>query len=372
MNEQKAKELLERYNSGLLSPAEKQQLDLWYLEQARKSKLELTEEELLDSVQHLSSKLPLVQPRTRRLWPRIAAAASIVLVLGSAVYFYNGRNEKAGSAEVLANDVAPGKNGATLTLANGQKILINDALAGNIATQSGVKISKTADGQIVYEITDNGANNSEYNLLSTTRGQQTQVRLPDGTLVFLNAESSLKYPTSFTGSGKRQVSLTGEGYFEVAKDKKHPFIVESSNQKVEVLGTHFNINSYADEPEVKTTLLEGSVNVFNLKGKYSKVLSPGQQAIVKGEDIKVGDADIDQAMSWKNGDFVFVGEDLKAVMRQVARWYDVEIGYQGNINSSGVVSTISRDKKLSQVLKALQINQGIHFKIEGRRVLVMP
>lgn len=168
------------------------------------------------------------------------------------------------------------------------------------------------------------------------------------------------------------VSLEGEGFFNVSKDKKHPFIVKTGTQEVEVLGTQFNINSYSDEYAIKTTLIEGSVNITVPNSKNSKVLIPGQQAIVKGNDLKIGDADVDQAVSWKNGDFVFVGEDLKAVMRQVARWYDVEIEYQGNINSSGVVSTISRTKKLSQVLKALQINQGIHFKVEGRRVLVMP
>jgi transmembrane sensor len=259
-----------------------------------------------------------------------------------------------------------------LTLANGQKIFINGELAGNIASQSGVKISKTKDGQLIYELTNQKGDKTEYNTLTTTRGEQIQVRLPDGSLVFLNAASSLKYPSSFVSLKERRVDLQGEAYFEVAKDKRHPFIVKAAQQEVKVLGTHFNINSYADEPEIKTTLLEGSVNVSNLNGKISEILKPGQQATVKGGNIKVGDADIDQAMSWKNGDFVFVGEDLKVVMRQVARWYDVEIEYQGNINSSGVVSTISRTKKLSQLLKALQKNQGIHFKVEGRRVLVMP
>jgi ferric-dicitrate binding protein FerR (iron transport regulator) len=366
MNEQKAKELLERYSKGLLSPAEKQQLDLWYLEQARKSKLQLTEEELLESVQQLSGRLPLVQLRTRRLWPRIAAAASIVLVLGTAIYFYTGRNKDQVITETFANDVAPGKNAATLTLANGQKILINDALAGKIAMETGVKIIKTATGEIRYEITGSNSGEIAYNTLSTTRGEQTQVRLPDGTLVFLNAESSLKYPTSFTGLGKREVSLTGEGYFEVAKDKKHPFIVESSNQKVEVLGTHFNINTYSNETSVRTTLLEGSVKVND------RILKPNEQSVLANGNIKVAEVEVDNVVAWKNGTFLFEDEPLNSIMRKIERWYDVEVVYDKAVNKDKLYwGGVSRYDNVSKVLEKLSLTGNIHFKIEGRKITVM-
>ncbi|RZJ92246.1 MAG: FecR family protein, partial [Chryseobacterium sp.] len=296
--------------------------------------------------------------------------------LGLSLYFYSSKSpDKVELANVEVADINPAGNKAYLTLGNGKRIALTDASNGTIAEQTNVQITKTADGQLVYTIAENKSGSSsqlEYNTIETPNGGRYEIALPDGTHVWMNAASSLKYPASFASLKERRVELQGEAYFQVAKDKQHPFIVKTAQQEVKVLGTHFNINSYADEPEVKTTLLEGSINVSDLKSKSSKILKPGQQAIAKDRDLKVGVADVDQAMSWKNGDFVFVGEDLKAVMRQIARWYDVEIEYQGDINSSGVVSTISRTKKLSQVLKALQINQGIHFKVEGRRVLVMP
>ncbi len=363
MNEQKAKELLERYNSGVLSPAEKQQLDLWYLEQARKSKLQLTEEELLDSVQQLSGRLPLVQPRTRKLWPRIAAAASIVLVLGTAVYFYAGRNKVQVEGESFANDVAPGKNGATLTLANGKKILINDALAGNIATETGVKIFKTATGEIRYEITGDNSSQIAYNTLSTTRGEQTQVRLPDGTLVFLNAESSLKYPTSFARADRRTVSLTGEGYFEVANDKAHPFIVNTTKQSVQVLGTHFNINSYNENTETKTTLIEGSVKISGLNGK-NKVLKPNEQATLLPTGLIVSLVEAEYEIAWKEGFFMFNNESLESIMDKVGRWYNVKVVYEDEaLKTRTFIGTINKFENISKVLRMLEKTGVAEFTV---------
>ncbi|WAC42474.1 FecR family protein [Pedobacter sp. SL55] len=179
---------------------------------------------------NLKSQLTATANR-RKLWPSITAAAILLAVLGIGFFWIS--NKKAEEIH-FANDIAPGKNGATLTLANGRKILINDAIAGNIANETGVKISKNKDGQIVYEVVGNQTGALVYNTLTTTRGEQTQIRLPDGTTVFLNAESSLRFPTSFANTAKRKVSLTGEGYFEVSKDKNHPFVVESNQQEVEV------------------------------------------------------------------------------------------------------------------------------------------
>jgi len=371
------KSLIERYNNGTLSKEERAMLESWYISEVRSNKdYQGLEENLAKLDQNFMHIIGAEEKKGSKLWPRVAVAASFFAVLGLSLYFYNSKSpDKVEQANVELADIDPAGNKAYLTLGNGKRIALTGASNGTIAEQANVKITKTADGQLVYVIAENNSVASsklEYNTIETPNGGRYEIALPDGTHVWMNAASSLKYPSSFALLTERRVELLGEAYFQVAKDKQHPFIVKTAQQEVKVLGTHFNINSYADELEVRTTLLEGSVNVSNLKSKNSKILKPGQQATLKGGDIKVGDADVDQAMSWKNGDFVFVGEDLKAVMRQVARWYDVEIEYQGNINSSGVVSTISRTKKLSQVLKALQINQGIHFKVEGRRVLVMP
>lgn len=371
------KSLIERYNNGTLSEEEKGKLESWYISEVRSNKdYQGLEDNLAKLDQNFMHIIGAEEKKRSKFWPRVAVAASFFAILGLSLYYYNSKSpNKVEIANVEIADINPAGNKAYLTLGNGERIALTDASIGTIAEQTNVQITKTADGQLVYTIAENKSGSSsplEYNTIETPNGGRYEIALPDGTHVWMNAASSLKYPASFASLKERRVELQGEAYFQVAKDKQHPFIVRTAQQEVKVLGTHFNINSYADEPEVKTTLLEGSVDISNLKSKNSKMLRPGQQAIVKDADLKIGDADLDQAMSWKNGDFVFVGEDLKAVMRQVARWYDVEIEYQGNINSSGVVSTISRTKKLSQVLKALQINQGIHFKVEGRRVLVMP
>ena len=371
------KSLIERYNNGTLSKQERAMLESWYIGEVRSNKdYQGLEENLAKLDQNFMHIIGAEKKKGSKLWPRVAVAASFFAVLGLSLYFYSSKSpDKVELANVDVADINPAGNRAYLTLGNGKRIALTDASNGTIAEQTNVQIVKTADGQLVYTITENKLGSSsplEYNTIETPNGGRYEIALPDGTHVWMNAASSLKYPASFASLKERRVELHGEAYFQVAKDRQHPFIVKTAQQEVRVLGTHFNINSYVDEPEIKTTLLEGSVNISSLNGKNSEILKPGQQATVRGGDIKVGDADVDQAMSWKNGDFVFVGEDLKAVMRQVARWYDVEIEYQGNINSSGVVSTISRTKKLSQLLKALQINQGIHFKVEGRRVLVMP
>ncbi|MEJ5993265.1 FecR domain-containing protein [Pedobacter sp. Du54] len=371
------KSLIERYNNGTLSNEERAMLESWYISEVRSNKnYQGLEENLAKLDQNFMHIIGAEEKKVSRLWPRVAVAASFFAVFGLSLYFYSSKSrDKVELANAKVADINPAGNKAYLTLGNGKRIALTDAGNGTIAEQTGVQITKTADGQLVYTIAENKSGSSsplEYNTIETPNGGRYEIALPDGTHVWMNAASSLKYPVSFVLLKERRVELQGEAYFQVAKDKQHPFIVKTAQQELKVLGTHFNLNSYADEQETKTTLLEGSVNVSDLNNKNSEILKPGQQATLKGGNIRVGDADIDQALSWKNGDFVFVGEDLKAVMRQVARWYDVEIEYQGNINSSGVVSTISRTKKLSQVLKALQINQGIHFKVEGRRVLVMP
>jgi transmembrane sensor len=367
MNEQMVKELIQRYLNGELSKSDEQQLEMWYMKTARNGQ-QLSESEISESVAFLSKRLPLRRPRARRLWPRIAAAASFVLVMGTALYFYSENNNKQGTEVAYANDIAPGKNGATLTLANGKQILIKDALAGNIAEQSGVKISKTAEGEIIYELTNDNSGEIAFNTLSTTRGEQTQVRLPDGTLVFLNAESSLKYPTRFTGSEKRSVSLTGEGYFEVAKDKKHPFMVAVGGQSVEVLGTHFNINAYTSNA-VSTTLLEGSVAVA--RGAKRKLISPGEQAVSSNEDIKVNEVEVEDIVAWKNGYFMFASENLESIMGKLSRWYNVQVDFRDEaFKKETFFASVKRDVNISEVLKKLQGAGKMEFKLQGNMVVI--
>jgi len=370
------KSLIERYNNGTISEKERAQLESWYISEVGSNRdYQRLKENLIKLDQNFIYIIGNKEVKTTRLWAKIAITASFFAVLGVSLYFYTSKSTNTITKDnIQVNDIAPAGNKAYLILGNGKRIALNDAKDGVVATQANVHITKTADGQLVYVIAESKGSSStlEYNTIETPNGGRYEIALPDGTHVWMNVKSSLKYPSSFVSLKERRVELNGEAYFQVAKDKQHPFIVKTAQQEVTVLGTHFNISSYEDEKATKTTLIEGSISISGLNSKKSKILAPGQQAVVKNDEIKIGEADVDQALSWKNGDFVFAGEDLKAVMRQVARWYDVEIEYHGNVNSSGVVSTLSRTKKLSQLLKLLQINLGVHFKVEGRRVLVMP
>lgn len=310
------------------------------------------------------------QVKRIHLWPRIAIAAAVAtMVFSAGLFYFANQGIRTDQTTIYTNDVDPGKQGATLTLANGKKILIDDALAGNIASQAGVKISKTKEGQIVYEIADRQSGKLEYNTLSTTRGEQTRLRLPDGSLVFLNAASSLHYPTSFVKAARRKVKLTGEGYFEITKDKMHPFVVVTGNQEVEVLGTHFNINAYTEERVVATTLLEGSVKVT--ANAQQQIIKPGEQAVNSGNAIQVEPVDVESVVDWKDGDFYLNNVDFRVAIRKIARWYDLDVVYDASV-PVGIESTgyISRTNKLSAVLKLIEKSGQVHFKVEGRKLYI--
>ncbi|UKJ06764.1 FecR family protein [Solitalea lacus] len=345
---------------------------------------ELSQEEILDSdlpdvdlrldVIYANVKSHIKQNnqsnvRTIRLWPRISVAAAIALAVtvGGYIYFNNLKQPfEQPQPSLYANDIAPGKNTATLILTNGKKIILSDAVKGELAKEAGISISKTADGQIVYEVKDIASSSNELNTLSTARGETYSVRLPDGTNVTLNAASSLKYPVSFASLKTRKVELTGEAYFEVAKDKKHPFVVTTNNQEVEVLGTHFNINAYGDEANIKTTLLEGRVRVSG--NNKQVVLQPNQQAVFSN-DIQVKNVDAEGQIAWKKGEFNFQNNDLKTIMRQLERWYSIEVKYQGNFDKYSFGGSTFRNENLSEVLKVLELS-GIKFKAEGKTITV--
>jgi len=307
----------------------------------------------------------------RRAWFRYAAAAVLVIAVGIlAVVKYTDRQQSKQVAEVVKpNDVLPGRDRAVLTLANGKAIIL-DSAQGNIVKEGDLTVNNQ-NGKLGYEGKDNEV---QYHTLSTPRGGQYQLRLPDGTDVWLNAASSITYPTAFTGAN-RKVTITGEVYFEVAKDKTKPFTVNVDNKsEVEVLGTHFNINSYGDDGNIKTTLLEGSVRVQSAIGnRQSAMLKPGEQAVMAGNSPLTIDhsPDLEQVLAWKNGLFNFNQADLKTVMVQLARWYDIDVKYEGNIPARTFRGKITRDLKLSQVTKILE-EVGVQFKIEGRTLVVMP
>ncbi|MCY1662579.1 FecR family protein [Chryseobacterium sp. SL1] len=312
----------------------------------------------------------------RRLWPRIGVAAAVaVVIFGAGLFYIKQKSGDKAQTAVYQKDIEPAGNKAYLTLSNGKRIALDDAANGNITTQSNVRVSKTADGRLVYTAVENGSATDlplAYNTIETPKGGRYEIMLPDGTHVWMNAGSKLKYPVSFASLKERRIELQGEAYFEVAHNKLVPFRVSSPGQTVEVLGTHFNVSAYTDEKSVKTTLLQGSVKVSQGNSPHFKLLKPGEQALLLDDGIQVSQGDAEQAVAWKNGDFVFVGEDLKTIMREVARWYDVDVEYKGSVNVKGIFSAFPRTMKLSQLLKALGANQGIHFRMEGRRVLVMP
>ncbi len=305
-----------------------------------------------------------------KLWLRIAAA--IVIIFGAGLFYFRQEPTKQNLVNDIRNDIAPGKNAATLTLDNGKRILLSAAAKGQLAREAGIVITKTSDGQVTYSVQDQEhLAGAKINTLSTSIGETYRLRLPDQSEVWLNASSSIKFPASFTGHQQREVELSGEAYFEIAKDKAHPFIVKTDQQEIQVLGTHFNINNYGDKNSTITTLLEGSLRVLNAV-KTSKVIKPGEQSAVgRNGGIIISRADVKQTMAWKNGYFRFREERIDHIMVEISRWYNIEVNYQGELSTEKFNGNISRYKNISEVLNMLSYSNAVKFKVEGRRVTVM-
>lgn len=269
------------------------------------------------------------------------------------------------------DDVEPGGNRATLTLADGSRITLDSAVNGQLVREGNAAIIKTAEGSIAYKQIgeENSISSIGYNTLRTPRGGQYQVDLPDGTKVWLNAASSIRFPSRFTGN-ERVVELDGESYFEVARNTAMPFRVKNKNGVVvEVLGTHFNVNCYPSE-RFQATLLEGSIQIN--AGELSKKLTPGQQGVIDAGKILINEhADVEQAVAWKNGLFHFNRADIYTIMRQLERWYDVQVTFEGNIPQKEYVGKVPRNSNISEVLQILELSK-IHFKINGKKITVMP
>jgi ferric-dicitrate binding protein FerR (iron transport regulator) len=275
----------------------------------------------------------------------------------------------------MKNDVGPGTDKAILTLANGKKIILTDATNGTLARQGNVIVSKEKNGVLKYVLSAQAKSNDAnvepgFNTFTTPRGAEYHVILPDGTMVWLNAASSIKFPTTFAGN-ERRVELTGEAYFEVAKDKHKPFKVKFNDQEVEVLGTHFDIMAYADEAEAKTTLLEGSVKIS--RNNIQQILKPGQQAVgaTAAKGLLIQQVNTQEVMAWKNGFFMFRNSGIASIMRQAARWYDVDVVYEDDMAGKEYGGRVSRYKNISELLHNMELTGTIHFKIDGRRVTVM-
>lgn len=301
------------------------------------------------------------------------AAAIVIIAGGAGIFYFSQRSSKDESPvnvhmSIHKNDVQPGTNGAVLTLSDGSKISLDSAGSGMVAAQGNTEVVKMPDGRLAYH-TNGSPAKVLFNTLSTDRGKEFQVILPDGTKVWLNASSSITYPIAFIGKNRR-VSMTGEAYFEVAKNAAVPFIVETHQQETTALGTSFNINSYEDEEKVRTTLLEGLVRISH--SSTHQLLRPGQQSVIGKEptDMLIRETDVQQAIAWKNGYFSFMNADIKVIMRQLSRWYDVEVIYEGDGPKVEFSGEIGRTLTLAQLLDILRETR-IRYRIEGKKLIIM-
>jgi len=321
---------------------------------------------------HISKRIGVSEKHPVKLAVRIAAAAVILIFIGFGGYFLVRKNVKHPVMAVRQPELAPGTNKAVLITANGNHIQLGNSTRGTLAAQGNMVVSSTSMGSIVYQPATDAANDPKiiYNTLITPKGGKINVTLSDGTKVWLDAASSITYPVSFDEKS-REVSVSGEVYFEVAHNPDKPFHVRAGGQTVEVLGTHFNINAYDDEPVIKTTLLEGSIRV---SGKNDVlILSPGQQSVFSKENglSKIEHADTEQATAWKNGYFHFNRAGIPEVMRQFSRWYNVDVKYAGSIPGRAFSGDIDRNSNAAVALKILEISR-VNFEIDSKTIIVKP
>ena len=360
MEKERIKELLHKYRKGLCTDAEKAWVESLYNELANPPSSDLTDEMIQTDLADIHRRLPaLSNNRGFSMWPRIVVAAVFLLFVSIGLYFFKEKDvsqppvQVVDKAEINSNDFAPGTNTALLTLADGSKIALDSSINQKILDKGGIKITMTEDGLITYQINP-GIKEIRSNTLSTPKGGQYQIILSDGTKVWLNAASSLSYPTVFTGN-ERKVLLKGEAYFEVAKNAKQTFKVITDRQELVVLGTHFNINSYEDEPDIKTTLLEGSVKVSSLQTNHTILLKPGEQsALKKSGKLKVDQINAENAIAWKSGLFQFQGSSIQEALRQMARWYDVTIEFEGEVPDIQLWGEVHRNADAIEALEILR------------------
>ncbi|WP_316841427.1 FecR family protein [Pedobacter gandavensis] len=367
-------ELIQNYVNGDASEEECIIVESWHIQDIKESN-NIPSKETITIVQkrmwsnltsHIHHRKDLVG--IKELWVKIGITAAAVLITAGTIYLYTQTFSNPSTLVLYQNDVAPGQNKATLTLNNGKEIFLNNNTKELIAIQGGTNVSRS-NGLLIYAPSRTHTT-LVVNKLETPRGGKYQLLLADGTKVWLNSSSILTYPSNFKGN-ERKVTLEGEAYFEVAKDINKVFKVICKEQTIEVLGTHFNIKSYQDDDETRTALAEGKVKIT--KGLTHTILKPGQvaQTNKNSKNIKIENTDIEKNFAWKNNEFIFIGDDLISIMKEVSRWYDVEVIYKGSFKQGKYWGVVSRSKNISEVLKMLQLTGKINFKIEGRRITLM-
>lgn len=322
-------------------------------------------------------KQTLIAKLTNRNAVRYYAAAAVLICcfLGPYVYRHQILELKRGintTNASYARKLDEQSGHIVLTLSNGKKLVLDQTADGELGSDKHALISKTSDGQIIYNLEnmDVGDDELAYNTISTPVGKTSQLILSDGTKVWLNAKSTLKFPVAF-GKNQRNVELEGEGYFEVVHNKAKPFLVSAREMNIQVLGTHFNISAYDDDNVVEASLIEGSVKASH--GNSAQLLKPNQQAVLKrgSSQIVAKNFDPDEVMDWKNGYFIFRNEPISEIMKKISRWYNIEVNYQGNISNEAFGGKYLKDSSLAELLSSLELTGTVKFKIEGRRVTVM-
>lgn len=366
-------ELANKYLQDNLTKKEKNEFDKWF-NQTTEEPLEVpalyaNNEEAHKQIifNRIKEEISTKRSGIFTLWRGIAAAVFVIIAVGAGLlYFKSDKKVVEQAVKVNKNDIAPGNSQATLTLANGKRILLSPVVNEKLLKEAGVEVQKNSKGESVYkQIAIREVLELEYHTLSTARGEQSQVILPDNSHVWLNSASSIKFPINFAQLKERKVFITGEAYFEVAKDKTKPFKVVSDDQLVTVYGTHFNINSYKDEVGIKTTLLEGSVDV------NGTLLKPKQQAINENGGIKVVPINVEDIVAWKNGYFRFKAETLESIMRKVSRWYNVDVEFRSeslkDIEFGGIMT---KYVNVSKVLEKLELTGEASFEVKGRTIII--
>jgi ferric-dicitrate binding protein FerR (iron transport regulator) len=392
MSQERFRQLLNQYISDELSPAEKAELQQMMQQPEYAETLDAFVREIMVSEQFSEIDSPVVKAQldnylskhidykksihrlSPRLWLRVAAAIIVLLGTAGLFFYFNQpqRNIAATHVSKQQQDVLPPANDkAVITLANGKQINLNDVATGAVTSEANADIIKLADGRIMYNVKGKSSEVA-LNLLTVPRGTTpVHLTLSDGSHIWVNAASSLKYPAVFTGNN-RTVEIAGEAYFEIAPDKNAPFIVKKINTdtRVQVLGTHFNVNAYDNEKSIEVTLMEGAVNV--VKGNVQMRIKPRQQAVVKDDDIQLNNTpDLEKIMSWKNNEFIFENDDIESIMRQLERWYDIEAIIK-EPSDRRYIGRINRNVPLSQVLDMFEKLGYINFEINDKKVTVIP
>lgn len=376
MDEEQWRELLKRYVNGDCTDEERTIVDKWYRQLGEHAEDQISRDEITEDIRLVHDRIPTIRSRARMRWMRYSAAAAIVLIslIATLSFLRQGVRTDAAALAVVdtldASQLLPGSDKAILELADGRIIAMDDVKVGILGAEGGSTIVKDSEGSLVYRANNTAARYVDpvYNTFRIPRGGQFRLTLPDGSKVWLNAESSITYaPNRFTI--ERSITLEGEAFFDVVTDPKRPFTVKTARQTVTVHGTQFNINSYADEPGARTTLVEGSVSITN-QGGQTQYLRPGQVAIVNGGGaISVQKADVAHETAWKNGLFHFDGTDLEAVMRQLSRWYDVDVVFKGKQSAVRLWGEVNRNTSAATPLELLNFFELRHevTQVNGRR-----